>query len=196
MFYDFIFVLKKDINLLYKTTPVKFFSKHINTEENKYKELFYTYYYRVYLFAARRVSGKENVRDIAQNVFFHLWKYRKDLMLENPEAIIFNTCNQEISKFYKTAGNLPLFNDTTADLVDTSSEELQSANKKEHLLTELEKSIDLLIPPLRRKIFKMNKLEGSTQQQIAIYLNISRRTVENHISEAMIFLKTHHKTLK
>lgn len=175
---------------------VNFFSKHIDIEENRYKELFYAYYYRVYLFAARRVSGKENVSDIAQNVFFHLWKYRKDLILQNPEVIIFNTCNQEISKFYKTAGKQPLFNKTEIDPADTSIEELQSVHKKEHLLSELEKSIELIVPYLRRKIFKMNKLQGITQEQIAISLNIPKRTVKHHISEAMIFLKNQHKILK
>jgi RNA polymerase sigma factor (sigma-70 family) len=175
---------------------VKFFSRHINIEEARYKDLFYTYYYRVYLHTARRVSGKENVRDIAQNVFFHLWKYRKDLMLQNPEAIIFNTCNQEISKFYKISEKQPLYNDTGADPTDTSSEELQWVNQKEYLLTELEKSIEHIIPPLRRKIFKMNKLEGITQEKIAVLLNVSKRTVENHISEAMIYLKKYHKTIK
>ncbi|MCT2561827.1 sigma-70 family RNA polymerase sigma factor [Chryseobacterium herbae] len=176
---------------------MKFFSRHISIEEDRYKDLFYSYYYRVYLHTARRVSGKENVRDIAQNVFVHLWKYRKDLMLQNPEAIIFNSCNQEISKFLKGVEKQPLSSSTTeTDYADDSDEQLIFKLKKENRLVELEKSIELIIPPLRRKIFKMNKLEGVTQQQIAVLLDIPKSTVKRHIAEAMMFLKNHYKNLK
>lgn len=155
------------------------------------------YYYRVYLYTGRKVEDKENIRDIAQNVFFHLWKYREQLVLQNPEAIIFKTCNQEISKFLKTAQREPFQSfKTETDRTDDFEEELQSQFIKEQRLTELEKSIELIIPPLRKRIFKMNKLESITQEEIALRLNIPKSTVKHHISQAMMFLKNHHKTLK
>ncbi|MOA19732.1 RNA polymerase sigma factor [compost metagenome] len=68
-------------------------------------------------------------------------------------------------------------------------EDVLIAERKEQNLLEIEKAIEELLPPLRRKIFKMNKLDGITQEKIATTLNISKRSVEQHISKSIIFLK-------
>ncbi|WP_153848421.1 RNA polymerase sigma factor [Sphingobacterium paramultivorum] len=168
---------------------MSFFRKHINNEEAKYKELFDTYHFRVFMYISKRIKSRENIMDISQNVFVHLWQYRKSLLISNPEAIIFNTCNQEISKFLHAVQKFP---------TESLMEDLQSKdNAQEPMTTEIEKvqQIDNLyntinqLPPLRQKILKMNKIDGLTQEQISIELQIPHHTVKYHVSEAMLFLK-------
>jgi RNA polymerase sigma-70 factor (ECF subfamily) len=45
-------------------------------------------------------------------------------------------------------------------------------------------AIDAL-PPRRRDVFRLSRLEGLSHQQIASRLGISVRTVENHLAAAM-----------
>lgn len=138
---------------------------------------------------ARKVKGRENVTDITQNVFSHLWEYRRSLLGVNTENIIFNTCKQEIAKFIKAEQKR--LSDTVPLLLeepDDSYQQLLSKLTKENQLEAITKNIESL-PPLRKKIFTLNKLQGITQEEIAHQLQIPHHKVKHHISQVMIFLK-------
>ena len=57
---------------------------------------------------------------------------------------------------------------------------------------ELSLLIDLTIekmPPQRRLIFIMSRKEGLNNDEIALKLNINKRTVENHLTQALADLR-------
>lgn len=63
-------------------------------------------------------------------------------------------------------------------------EEIEAKNLSEY--------IDLLIaelPPRRREIFNLSRKENKAYKEIALLLNISEKTVENQISEALKYLR-------
>ena len=45
------------------------------------------------------------------------------------------------------------------------------------------------MPPQRRQIFRMSRVEGLNNDEIAAHLNISKRTVENHLTAALSDLR-------
>jgi RNA polymerase sigma-70 factor (ECF subfamily) len=45
-----------------------------------------------------------------------------------------------------------------------------------------------LLPPARKNIFKMSRVEGLTYDEIAAQMNISRNVVKDHIVKALLFL--------
>lgn len=166
-----------------------FFRKNIDHDEARYRELVYAYHYRVFIYIARKVKGRENIMDISQNVFFHLWKYRKSVFVSNPEPVIFNTCNQEISKFFKASQIQQLSSDLDVqDHKDDSEEAISSKIDGEERIRLVMEKIEEL-PALRKKIFTMNKLNGIAQKQIAVELQIPHHTVKYHIAEATLYLK-------
>jgi RNA polymerase sigma factor (sigma-70 family) len=172
---------------------VKPSGRFTSAEENAYQKFFHQYIHQVSSYISRKIAKREDVKDVVQDVFIHLWEYRQVLYSGNAENIIFKTAQQKISEFYRLREKQPFYEQTDIDYADSSSDELKSKNQKEDYLNELEASIALIIPPIRMTIFKMNKIEGITQKQIAKQLNIPLRTVEYHIAEAMIFLKKRHK---
>jgi len=137
------------------------------------------------------MKDRNDARDITQNVFVHLWQYRDLLGGSNTENIIFKTCNQEIADFL-TAQNRNPTSTSYDDQTDDSIEALNLKMEKEHLLIALEANIDLL-PPTRKQIFTMNKLEGIKQEKIANELNLSKKGVKKQIEKAMTFLRSNIK---
>ncbi|MBT2559838.1 sigma-70 family RNA polymerase sigma factor [Pedobacter sp. ISL-68] len=170
------------------------FRSHITTEENTYKEFFHQYNQLVFSHIKKKIGNEDDIMDVLQDVFIHLWEYRHSLYSINIENIVFNTCNQKIANFYRNENKSFENESLIANHADTSIQDLISAKKKEKRLKKIEENIELLIPPIRQQIFKMNKLEGITQQQIAVQLNISKRTVKYHIAEAMAFLRDRNKS--
>lgn len=173
---------------------MKLSHRHINREKGSYENLVYQYNHQVFSFILKKIQNEEDALDVLQNVFMHLWIYKERLGNTNAADIIFTICKDKIAEYYRASKKQPLGKNVSSDIADTSLDDIRSVEKKDRLLTELEQSIVLIIPPLRRKIFKMHKLEGFTQEKIALELNIPKSTVKYHILEAMTFLKKHHKT--
>ncbi len=159
--------------------------------ENMYKMIYNTYKDRIFYYISGRMKDRNDARDITQNVFVHLWQYRDLLGGSNTENIIFKTCNQEIADFL-TAQNRNPTSTSYDDQTDDSIEALNLKMEKEHLLIALEANIDLL-PPTRKQIFTMNKLEGIKQEKIANELNLSKKGVKKQIEKAMTFLRSNIK---
>ncbi|SIT15979.1 sigma-70 family RNA polymerase sigma factor [Chryseobacterium gambrini] len=170
-----------------------FFSKHIIDVEDMYKSIYNTYRERVFHYINGKVKDRNDIRDIVQNVFFHLWEYKESLGGANTENIIFKTCNQEISKFFKTQRKHIFENNyNIPETPDDAVDQLDSKLIKEQQLQAMQDSIELL-PTSSKKMFTMNKLEGVTQEKIAVQLNLSKKIVQKQISEALIFLQNFHK---
>lgn len=68
-----------------------------------------------------------------------------------------------------------------------NSEEARNDNSDE-IQNKINRAIDNL-PEKCRQIFILNKIEGLTQKEIAGYLGISVKTVENQVANAIIKLR-------
>ena len=60
-----------------------------------------------------------------------------------------------------------------------------SLKESEQLISE---AVELL-PPQRKKVYQLSRIEGLTHAQIAQQLNISTSTVNNQLTEALHFIK-------
>ncbi|MFC3356020.1 sigma-70 family RNA polymerase sigma factor [Sphingobacterium zeae] len=158
-----------------------------------FQQIYETYWNRMFAMVARKVKDREDVFDIMQNIFFHLWLYRNSLTQQNTESVIIKTCVQEISTYYTSLKRQPLPSERcTIQVKDDSVEQLQAKLDKEKELELLKLNIEQL-PPTRRKIFTMNKYEGITQEKIASNLNLSPKAVKKQIEKALIFLRENQK---
>jgi len=168
---------------------MKFFPKHIIDVEDMYKLIYNTYRERIFHYIKGKVNNRNDIRDISQNVFFHLWEYKEALGGTNT---IFKTCNQEISKFFAAQQKQSLgINFEIPENPDDSVDQLDAKLIKEEQLKAVQDSLEML-PLSRKQMFTMNKLDGITQEQIAFQLNLPKKTVQKQISKAMIFLKNFH----
>lgn len=172
---------------------LKLFRKHISMEPDSFKEFYHHNNRYVYEFIGRSVKNKEDILDIMQEVFIHLWKYKDSLTKENTGSIIHKACNQKIFDFYKRSQRQPCVNlQNTEYIQDNSQSDMEDKLKKEQGIEAIEKSLEFM-PALRKEIFVLNKIEGITQKQIALRMNMSKSAVENHIAKAMNFLRNLHE---
>jgi RNA polymerase sigma-70 factor (ECF subfamily) len=163
-------------------------NRHTKIEEQNYYVLLHKYNPLIFSLIYNKIKNRDDVLDVFQNVIIHIWEYRSKLDSSNIESVVKKTCLQEISHFYKKT-NRVLITDLPLEQSDSTVEDIILAEEKEQSIAKIEKAIEELFPPIRKTIFKMNKLEGITQEKIASYFNISKRTVEKHISQSMIYLK-------
>ncbi|MEC3874565.1 RNA polymerase sigma factor [Chryseobacterium salviniae] len=153
-----------------------------------FKKIYVDYKDQVYFFVRNYISNTEDVEDVVQEIFIHLWKHSSALKdSQNVEPVIFKTAKQEVSNFYRK--NKMLFTFSDEDLI---KDEADSENIDEEFKEEQIKKIKNLLerlPEKSRFFFSKNKIEKISYSQIAKENNISKSTVEKQVKKAIQFIK-------
>ena len=124
--------------------------------------------------------------DIVQNVFVKLWVYRKKIDSNIPikRYLHKSVYNEFIDQYRKNKSVISLEEKhlrTINTIIDDNSFDI------EKLMTRVNNEIEKL-PEKCKKVFILNKKEGLTHDEIAEYLQISKKTVEGHITRAFKIL--------
>jgi RNA polymerase sigma-70 factor (ECF subfamily) len=157
-------------------------------EVNAFDTLYWKYHQAVYRNIFKFVKEQIVTEDILQEVFAKLWEKRKEINPSQSVAgwlfvISFNLSVDYVRKklreqtIHKELLNLDFDDDYSLDRKNIYEDQYQL----------LEKAIAQLSPK-KRKIVTLCKLEGKTYDEVAEELKISRNTVKEHLSIAMVKL--------
>ena len=146
------------------------------------------YFPKLKLFLSGFLDSEAEAEDLAQDVFVKLWQNRLSLAeVENLNAYLYriakNTLYTYLDRSY-SPNTIPM----------EESFHIASVEELEEIVfaKELEELIEVTIekmPPKRKAIFCMSRKQGLSNDEIAFQLNISKRTVETHISAALTDLR-------
>jgi len=153
-----------------------------------FNALFKEYSGRLYRFAHGYLKSKEEAEELVQEVFLRIWEKRKDLKEElSFRSFLFTIAFNIIRKHFRTKVQLNKYFQTfKIEEQDNITVQNINYNSQHKYITEL---VDLL-PGRRKEIFIKSRFEGLSIQEIARELNISHKTVENQLSDAIRFIRT------
>ncbi len=163
----------------------------INLNDRKSFEIFFKQYYtRLIKFALLYVPIQEQAEDIVSDVLIKLLKNQKNFFeTEKFEGYLFMAVKNQSFSFLRKQ-KIQYAHRT----VDIESDHLLSENDPEtsleydELTSLITKTINSL-PPRRQIIFKLVKEENHKIKEVALLLDISPKTVENHLSLAVKHLR-------
>ncbi len=162
-------------------------------QKSAYQELFERYAPRIYKFSFSYLKNKADSEELVQEVFLKIWEKREILdHSKNIKSFIFKIAVNTIYDFIRRKNIENAFSDfTKANFEEESDNTWQSVifeDMKQNLQSLVEK-----LPIQQQKIFHLSKTEGLSNDEIAVKLNLSKRTVENHLYRSISFLKEHFK---
>jgi len=156
--------------------------------DSAYEELFKEFYKPLTVFANSYVKDLETGKEIVQDLFVHLYEKRRTLVISTSlKSYLYqsvrNRClnhlkHQQVQKMHHDQMKPEL--DSTDNLEDKIRE-----NELEHMVSKV---VDQL-PPRCKRIFIMSRVTGLSNGEIAEQLEISKRTVETQISNALKVLR-------
>ena len=151
--------------------------------------VFKHYYSGLCHFAESLIADPQMAKDVVQDFFVVLWE----------KELVFPTACSLKSYFFTSVKNR-CFDVLRHEQVKYKYRKfVVKENNNGHedgynslIEDELKKQINLALlklPARCRVIFKLNRFEGFTNQEIADKLNLPKRTVENHVSTALNILR-------
>lgn len=157
---------------------------------HSYKILFELYYPKVRSYMDSFALDADTVKDIAQNVFMKVWLNRNSLKSRsggNLEGYIFTIAKNEVLNWFRSRKTLSCLDDGIALSLTEDMRYPEVIDAKVSL-----KAIDMIVsqmPEIRKKVFVMSRVRNMSNEDISESLNISKRTVEKHISLAIKQIK-------
>ncbi|MCD7978206.1 MAG: RNA polymerase sigma-70 factor [Tannerellaceae bacterium] len=149
-----------------------------------FDRLFRNYFPKLKRFLAGFSGNETMAEDLAQDVFVKLWQNRTSLShIRNLNAYLYTMArnalyNQlELSYYSHTLSEEHIPEIPTLE----SLEELLFADELEEIIRHTVEHM----PPQRKMIFNLSRVEGLKNEEIATRLQIGKRTVETHISAAL-----------
>lgn len=150
----------------------KFFDVHFNSVFNR---LFFL------------LNNQEEAEELTQDIFINIWNRRNELLhVENWNAYLLKAATFKATDYRRKKKENIVYHDQF-DLPEVVQEEIDQSSAADRL-DLLNKQIDLL-PDRCHTIFKLNRFERMSYEEIAKTLKISTKTVENQIGKALKILR-------
>lgn len=153
-----------------------------------FNTLYKEYSGRLYRFAFGYLKSEQEAEELVQEVFTIIWEKRANLKEElSFKSFLFTIAFNIIRKHFRTKTYLAgYFKSGMPDESDNQTTQQINFDSLYQYLTRLVEQM----PPRRREIFTKSRLEGRSIKEIAEGMNISHKTVENQLTEALKFIRT------
>lgn len=160
--------------------------------DRAFEQLFARHWTPLYRIAKLKLRSHDEAEEVLQHIFSRLWEKRESLLITNltyylQTALrnrILNIIRDKIPQekywnYYKTF--IPQHQDVTDQLV---------------AFDDLNDAVELAVshlPEKSRQVFRLSKLEGRTNAEIASLLDVSEKAIEYHLTKSLKQLRIHLK---
>ena len=145
-------------------------------------------------FLRRFIKSREGADDLAQEAFLRAFAAESGRVIVSPKAFLFKVAkNLALNELAKQSSVTiePLGDSEAQDVLEDSSQAaVDDAVDGRERIRVLARAIAAL-PPQCARVFILRKMQGLSQKEIAARLNISVRTVENHVALGLVRCKAY-----
>ena len=164
-------------------------------DEVAFTEIFHHYGQRIWLFVLKKTKSETVAEEVVQEVFLKLWVKKETATdIEDFAAFLYTMAtNKTYDYFKKVAGDSRKLENLWHQV-----QQVSITNPVEETI-DFRESMEIVnqaieqLPPQRKKIYLLNRIDGLSYEEIARELNISKSTVSNQLVEATKFIREYVK---
>ncbi|WP_300601644.1 sigma-70 family RNA polymerase sigma factor [Niabella sp.] len=159
-------------------------------------------YFRYATIVYRRIQGlvkvHEHCEELVQEVFLQFWQNRHTISEEVPvQAVLFRIAKSTTINFYRKAIREERYKQLLIRSATANYDPVGEHMSFLETSTILNAIIDKL-PPQRKKVFLLIKMEGKTYEEAARETDVSLGTIKDHMAKSMRTIRqelTNYKTI-
>lgn len=155
-----------------------------NGDEDAFAKLFNAYSPVLLSFISKFNIDPEDCNDTLQQTFLKVWENKGKL-----------DANVPLKNYIITIAKNDLYNRIQRNIIAKKHNDLSGVHNQQVFETPLSDLTNILdeiletLPEKRAKVFKMSRIQGYSNKEIAQELGISKSTVENHINNSSAVVK-------
>lgn len=144
--------------------------------------VFTLWHKKIYAYFFKKTASEDQAQELTQLTFIKLWNFKHTLSEEHTlDLQLFKIAKTTLLDYFKKLANddrnLKLYYYKASEAASPQDQGYETRQQLEFVLSAL--------PPTRKKVFLLNRLQGYSYKEISEQLSISTRTVEKHISLAI-----------
>jgi len=159
-------------------------------DQGAYSHLYQRYFRLLYLHAYKRLRDEDQAEDIVQDFFTSLWmKHDSFALTDNFNGYCFSSVNNRIVNHFLHKEVESKYVASFLAFANGAEEQTDYLVRERQLSAQIEREIQAL-PGKMREIFELSRKANMSYREIADKLDLSEKTVNRQISNALVRLKT------
>jgi RNA polymerase sigma-70 factor (ECF subfamily) len=159
-------------------------------DEAAFEQVFKTHYKNLHAYAFTMLKDEDEAEEMVQQVFFKLWERSEHLSFSGSiAAYLYRAVHNESLNFIKHQKVKAGHQLHVAYSMKNKSEQPHSKMIRKELEHKFREALNEL-PEQCRTVFQLSRFEDMKYKEIADKLDISVKTVENHMGKALKLLRT------
>jgi RNA polymerase sigma-70 factor (family 1) len=159
-------------------------------DSGAFSALFDRYWSKLYTTAYKYLKDEALSEEIVHDIFLSIWSNRKHLNIASFQNYLISSTRYQVYKAQKKNKRSPL--QLTEEYSEDNALSCNNYGAERLDSIELQHEIDARLKQLPKRcqeIFALSRYDNLSNDEIAERLNISKRSVENQITNALKFLR-------
>ena len=151
-----------------------------NISDNIITRSYEEYYQVILTYITYRITNRYEAEDLTQDVFVRLLDYKQMLRPDTVKYFLFTIARNIVIDYIRRYYKKQEIDSYLYDFTVTSSNDTEEKIIADDLMA-MERTRLAAMPEQRRLIYTLNRFEDKSSPEIASELELSCRTVENHL---------------
>lgn len=161
-------------------------------DDKAFAELFRRYWLKVHAMAYSRVRSKEVTEEIVQDLFMSLWDKRSTQSIQHLSSYLYQAVKFMALNYIESKLVQEKYWTYYKNFIPQKENATQVAVEYNDLMDAIHEGMEQL-PEKSKKVFRLNRLEGHSIQEIASLLNLSEKAIQYHLTQSVKKLRVHLK---
>lgn len=162
-------------------------------EEFIFEKLYQKYWKKLYILCYSKTKNVEVSEEIVHDVFISLWKHKEHFVVtKGTENYLIKSAKSKIVDYYRKNNKSKYKRVSDCNLCEEQNFDSNTFTHNLAVHKFLEDDLKLVVNQLPCKcqeVYRLSREEHLTTNEIALRLNISQKTVKNHLTKALSFIK-------
>jgi len=174
---------------IFRETDAELIAGINGNDKKAFRRLYERYQEDMYRLALRKVQSEEVAEEIVQDVFVALWEKRDGLVITNIRSYLFRSVKNGVLDYVRAQIVRQNYAREFAFQVEPNYNNTDEFLALYDLTAAIHSGMDSLSEKTR-EIFKLNRLDSLSADEISKTLDLPKRTVEYHITLALRVMRT------
>ena len=155
-----------------------------NDDAQAFSEFVRRYWKKAYHITYSKVRSQPVTEEIVQDLFTTLWDKRATLSIGNVYAFIFTCVRNKSINYIESQLVRKKYWDYYKAFIPQQEESTRREVEFNELMQAVETCVETL-PEKSRSVFRLSRLEGMPNREIAERLNLSEKSIEYHLTKSL-----------